>query len=169
MISGPEPLTAEHNLTAFACGKPALDTWLKTHALANQENRFTVVMVVHTEGRVVGYYGLAPTAVERRLVPRAVRTGQSPDPVPCLLLGQLAVDREWSGKGVGSALFKDAMTRCIEAARLIGGRAVVVNAVDADAAGYWKRRGFAPSRDDPLVLLQSIARIAASLAQAAAE
>jgi predicted N-acetyltransferase YhbS len=121
-------------------------------------------MVVHEAGRVVGYYGLAPTAVERAVIPRSVRTGRAPDPVPCLLLGQLAVDRGWSGQGIGSALFKHAMSRCLEAVRLVGGRAVVVNAVDEDAANYWRRRGFVPSRDDPLILLQSLSKIAASLA-----
>lgn len=43
----------------------------------------------------------------------------------------------------------------------------MVNAVDEQAADYWKRRGFVPSRDDPLVLFRSIADIAASLAAAA--
>jgi hypothetical protein len=56
--------------------------------------------------------------------------------------------------------------RCVEAARLIGGRALIVNAVDDAAAAFWRRRGFIPSRDDPLILYRSIADIGASLAQA---
>jgi hypothetical protein len=44
-------------------------------------------------------------------------------------------------------------TRCVQAASLIGGRALLVNAVDGEAAKFWRRRGFEPSRDDPLVLL----------------
>ena len=122
-------------------------------------------MVVHDAGRVVGYYGLAPTAIVPSALPRAIRTGQPPDPVPCLLLAQLAVDQGWNGKGVGTGLVKHALTRCVEAARLIGGRALIVNAVDEEAAAFWRRRGFIPSRDDPLVLFRSIADIAASLAQ----
>ncbi len=166
MISGPEPLSATHSLLKFSCGEPALDFWLRTHALANQEGGFTVVMVVHENRRVIAYYGVAPTAVERHLVPRAIRTGRAPDPVPCILLGQFAVDREWSGKGIGGGLFRHAMRRCIEGARLVGGRAVVVNAVSVEAANYWKRRGFVPSKDQPLMLLQSVARIASSLSEA---
>lgn len=49
------------------------------------------------------------------------------------------------------------------AADLIGARAVVVNALDDDAAAFWARRGFLPGRDDPLVLFRSIPDIAASL------
>jgi hypothetical protein len=57
---------------------------------------------------------------------------------------------------------KHALLRCVEGARLIGGRAVLVNAVDPEAAEFWKRRSFIPSKNDPLVLFRSIADIAAS-------
>ncbi|HEX3945537.1 MAG TPA: N-acetyltransferase [Rhizomicrobium sp.] len=165
MLRGPEPLSRAHQLDEFSCGKPALDVWLKTNARSNQENGFTAVMVVHEDGRVDAYYGVAPTAVERNLMPRPNRTGRAPDPVPCLLLGQFAVDQRWSGHGIGSGLFRHAMLRCVEAAQLIGGRAVVVNAIDPDAGDYWKRRGFVAAKDHPMILFQSLARIAASLAE----
>jgi GNAT superfamily N-acetyltransferase len=165
-LSPPELLAAHHDIAAFSCGKPALDLWLKTRALANQEKGFTVVMVVHDAGRVVAYYGLAPTAVVPSAMPRAIRGGQPPNPIPCLLLGQLATDTAWAGQGIGTALLGHALARSVAAARLIGGRALVVNALDPDAAAFWRHRGFLPSRDDPLVLFRSIADIAASIAAA---
>jgi len=165
-LSTPEPLTGEHDVSTFSCGKPVLDRWLKTRALSNQQRGFTAVMVVHDAGRVVAFYGLAPTAIVPSALPRSIRTGQPPDPVPCLLLAQLAVDQAWNRKGVGTGLVKHALTRCVDAARLIGGRALIVNAVDEEAAAFWRRRGFIPSRDDPLVLFRSIADIGASLVQA---
>ncbi|HWV54215.1 GNAT family N-acetyltransferase [Pseudorhodoplanes sp.] len=165
-LSGPEPLTATHEIAEFSCGKPSLDRWLKTRAFSNQEKGFTAVMVVHEAGRVVGYYGLAPTAVIPGRLPRSIRTGQPPDPVPCLLLGQLATDSNWAGKGIGSGLLKHALHRCVTAARLIGGRALIVNAVDDEAAAFWTRRGFVPTKDDPLTLFRSIADIAASIEMA---
>jgi GNAT superfamily N-acetyltransferase len=163
-ISAPEPLTAAHDVSEFSCGKPTLDHWLKIRALSNQEKGFTAVLVVHEVGRVVGYYGLAPTAVVPNVLPRSIRTGQPPDPVPCLLLGQLATDINWAGRGIGTGLLKHALERCVHAASIVGGRALMVNAVDDEAAAFWRRRGFLPSRDDPLVLFRSIADIAVSLA-----
>lgn len=163
-LSAPEPLTATHDVSEFSCGKPTLDHWLKTRALSNQEKGFTAVVVVHDAGRVVGYYGLAPTGVVPSTLPRAIRTGQPPNPVPCLLLGQLATDAAWAGQGIGIGLMKHALERCVQAAHLVGGRALIVNAVDEEAAQFWQRRGFIPSKDDPLVLLRSIADIAAMLA-----
>ncbi len=162
-LSTPELLTAAHDLSQFSCGKPALDHWLRTRALSNQVKGFTAVLVVHEDGRVVGYYGLAPTAVVPNPLSRSIRTEQPPDPVPCLLLGQLATDSGWAGRGIGTGLLKHALERCVQAAVLIGGRALMVNAVDAEAAAFWQRRGFVPSRDDPLVLFCSIEAIAASL------
>jgi GNAT superfamily N-acetyltransferase len=164
VLSSPEPLSAAHDVSEFACGKPTLDHWLKTRALANQEKGFTAVLVVHEARRVVGFYGLAPTAVVPSVLPRSVRIGQPPDPVPCLLLGQLATDLAWAGRGIATGLVKHALARCVQAAGLIGGRALLVNAVDEPAARFWQRRGFTPAKDDRLVLIGSIAAIAASLA-----
>ncbi|MEW4460018.1 GNAT family N-acetyltransferase [Roseibium algicola] len=168
MLSAPEPLNAAHFLTDFSCGKPALDHWLKAWALSNQQKGFTAVMVVHDDGRVVGYYGLAPTSIVPTVMPRSIRTGQPPDPVPCLLLGQLATDLTWTGHGIGTGLVKHALERSVQAAALVGGRALVVNAIDSEAAQFWQRRGFVSSRDDPFVLFRSVAAIAASLEAARA-
>jgi predicted N-acetyltransferase YhbS len=165
-LSAPEPLGPGHDVSQFACGKPSLDHWLRTRALSNQQRGFTVVMVVHDRKRVVGYYGLAPTAVIPNRLPRSIRTGQPPDPIPCLLLAQLAVDGAWAGKGIGGGLLKHALERAVAGARLIGGRALIVNAVDASAADYWMKRGFQPTKDDGLVLFRSMGDVAASLAAA---
>lgn len=82
MISPPEPLDAGHDLSGFDCGKPALNDWLRIHALANQARGFTRVMVVCDGKQVVGFYGLAPTAVPPPLLTRRLRTGRPPDPCP---------------------------------------------------------------------------------------
>jgi GNAT superfamily N-acetyltransferase len=83
--------------------------------------------------------------------------------MPCLLLGQLATDAAWAGRGIGSGLLRHALIRSVAGARLIGGRALVVNALDEEAAAFWRRRGFLPTKDDPLTLFRSLADIAASL------
>jgi predicted N-acetyltransferase YhbS len=162
-LSQPEMLAAMHDVSTFSCGRPALDNWLKTRALSNQEKGFTVVIVVHDANRVVGYYGLSPTAVLPAVMPRFIRTGQPPTPVPCLLLGQLATDTQWSGKGIGTSLLRHALIRAVAGASLVGGRALVVNALDATASSFWQRHGFVQSRDNPLILFRSLADIAASL------
>ncbi len=166
MICPPEPLTADHDLADFDCGKPALNEWLRTYALTNQTRGFTRVMVVCHGRRVIGFYGLAPTAAPPPLLSRKLRTGRPPDPIPCLLLGQLAVDKDFAGKGLGSAMIAHALERCVTAAQTIGGRAVIVRAIDREAEAYWKTCGFTPSHVDPSTLFRSLDDIAASLARA---
>lgn len=136
MISAPEPLNADHDLSAFDCGKPALNGWLRTYALANQAEGFTRVMVACENARVIGFYGLAPTAVPPSILSRKMRTGQPPDPVPCVLFGQLAADTAYAGRGIGSAFLRHALERCVAAAETIGGRAVIVRAVDREAEEF---------------------------------
>jgi GNAT superfamily N-acetyltransferase len=166
MLSAPEPIEARHEVGAFSCGKPALDNWLKTRAFANQRNGFAAVMVVHEKNRVGGFYALAPTAILPASMPRSLRTGQPPNPVPCLLLGQLATDLKWAGRGVGTALLADALRRSVRAADLVGGRALVVKAIDVEAAEFWRRRGFQPSRDDEMILFRALADIARAIREA---
>lgn len=87
--------------------------------------------------------------------------------MPCILLGQLATNRSWVGQGIGIGSLNHAPARSVDGAALIGGRALIVNAIDEEAASFWRRRGFCASKDDPLVLFRSIADIAASLKMAA--
>lgn len=52
-LSAPVPLTAEHDLSVFDCGEPALNDWLRHRALRN-ESRFSRTCVVCEGNRVVG-------------------------------------------------------------------------------------------------------------------
>lgn len=130
---------------AFGGGKPALNAWLIGFARANQVRGFTRVLVVHDGGAVVGYYGLAPSVIQSNSAPRAIRTGRPPDPIPCLLIGQLAVDRHYSDQGIGSGLVKDALQRCLAGADIVGARAIVVRAIDVEAERYWQCGASNPS------------------------
>jgi GNAT superfamily N-acetyltransferase len=153
---GPELLTAAHGLEAFDCGKPVLNDWLGKYALSNQLRGFTRVLVIHQARQVVGYYGLAPTAVPPMTLNRALRTGRPPDPVPCILLGQLATDLKHRGQGIGTRLVRDALWRCLSAADTIGGRAVIVRAVDEEAVAFWKSWDFVPARSEGSTLFRGI-------------
>jgi GNAT superfamily N-acetyltransferase len=165
LISPPEPLNAGHDISSFDCGKPALNDWLKSYSLSNQAKGFTRVLVVCDADRVIAFCGLAPTAVPPSILSRKLRTGRPPDPLPCILLGQLAVDKAYTGKGIGSALLRHALERCVAAAQAIGGRAVIVRAIDAEAEAFWSSCGFTASGSDRSTLFRSLNDIAAWLAE----
>lgn len=136
-LSAPVPLHADHDLSRFDCGEPALNDWLGHRALRN-ESRFSRTYVVRAGERVVGYYAIAAGAVERAAAPGALRRN-APDTIPVSVVGRLAVDREFSGQGLGADLLADALRRIALASRSIGVAAVLVHAKDDAAKRFYLR------------------------------
>jgi GNAT superfamily N-acetyltransferase len=141
---------ARHDRSRFDSGEPALDDWLRRYAGQNRRRDTAATWVIATpEDRVVAYASLAMTAIDRSAAPRAVAK-RAPDPVPALLLGRLAVDKDHAGLGVGTALVTYALATAIELNTKAACRAVVVAALDARARAWWERLGFHPFHpDDP--------------------
>jgi GNAT superfamily N-acetyltransferase len=162
----PVPLTRHHDLTAFDCGAPALNDYLRKHALQNHQNRSARTYVTTRDNRVVGYYTLAAGSVAHEGVPERVAKGLGKYPVPIILLARLAVDRTEQGKGVGAALLRDALLRALQAADLVGCRAVLVHAKDATAQAFYRKFDFEPSPIDELHLYLLIKDIQASASDA---
>ncbi|MEX2375077.1 MAG: GNAT family N-acetyltransferase [Dehalococcoidia bacterium] len=148
-----EPLTSEHDATAFDSGKPELDTWIKRFALASQQAGSARVYVLLDGGRVVGFYALAAASVELAEAPPRFSKGVARPPIPVILLARLAVDRSQQGMGLGAALLKDALLRAVSASGEIGARAVLVHAKDEEARQFYEHFDFEPSPTDPLHLL----------------
>jgi len=99
----------------------------------------------------VGYYSLATGSVVHAEVSGKVRRNQ-PDPIPVILLGRLAVDHEEQGRGLGAHLLRDAILRTVEAANIIGVRALLVHALHERAREFYLHFDFEPSPTDPLHL-----------------
>ncbi len=76
-----------------------------------------------------------------------------PDPIPIMLMGRLAVDKTQQGKGLGRALLKDAILRTLKAAKIAGIRALLVHALDQQAAKFYLHNGFGVSPMDQLILM----------------
>lgn len=66
----------------------------------------------------------------------------SPEPVPLILLGRLAVDLNHQGKGIGAGLLKDALQRVAQISKVVGSRAVIVHAIDQNAMAFYIKYGF---------------------------
>lgn len=155
-ISAPEKLSAEHDLSVFDSGEPALDDWLRRRALQNEASGASRTYVVCAGKRVVGYYTLAVGAVTHAQAPGRVRRNM-PDPVPVMVLGRLAVDRGYQGRHIGAGLLLDAVLRTVQAAQIAGIRAILVHSISASAKRFYEAFGFLPSPVDPMTVMISIA------------
>ena len=136
-LSAPVPLTAEHDLSFFDCGEPALNHWLRHRALKN-ESRFSRTYAVCENNRVVAYFCISAGSVERSAAPGKVRRN-APDTIPVSVIGRLAVSHSHEGKGLGADLLSDALRRIAIASQSIGIGAVLVHAKDDAAKRFYMR------------------------------
>lgn len=162
-ISAVEKLTKDHDLSSFDSGKAALTAWLKRFALTNQQNDSARTYVIHRGGRVVGYYSLSAGSVRIDESPQRVAKGLARHPIGVILLARLAVDRQEQGHGLGKLLLVDALARAESAADSVGARAVLVNAIDDEAAAFYGKFGFEPSPLDSRQLLLLMKDLRATL------
>ena len=151
-VSAPEPLAAHHVVEQFDCGTASLNDWLKKRALRNQASGASRTFVACHDERVIAYYALASSAVALDSATGRLRRNM-PDPIPVVVLGRLAVDGAYQGRGLGRALLQDAGQRVLQAADEIGIRGVIVHAIDDDAKAYYHRLGFDASPLDPMTLM----------------
>ena len=159
LLRAPEPLNAAHDCSAFSNGlHPTLDTWLRERARASEglSARTYVVCPSDAPGRVVGYFSISTALEQRQALPSAKPRRGMPDAVPLLLIGRLAVDAAWRGRGLGSALLADALRRCLAASEIAGVRGVVAHAIDEDAARFYEAHGFVRSPLGERVMLMPI-------------
>ncbi len=148
-----EKLRRDHVLDSFDCGKEDLNRFLKRQAWSNQQANSAQTYVLSKDLRVSGYYSLAAGSVTHDEATERVKKGLVRHPVPVILLARLAVDVAIHGKGIGSALLKDALVRTAQAADTIGARALLVHAKDDSAKAFYQHFDFEPSPSDPYHLL----------------
>ncbi len=161
-LSPPEPLTDEHETDSFDSGEPVLDDWLRRRARPNQASGASRTYVVCEGKVVVAYYALASGAIAQSAVPGRFRRNM-PDPIPVVVLGRLAVDRRYQGRGLGRALFRDAAHRVANAADTIGIRGIVVHAISDEARKFYIALGFDPCPAEAMTLVVTLRDIRATL------
>lgn len=157
----PAPILPEHDLSQFDCGKIPLNDWLRRFALKN-EGRASRCFVTCSSKTVVGFYCLSAGSVEHAEVPVAMKRNMPPI-VPVLVLGRMAVDKQYQGHGIGAGLLKDAMKRAVGVANEIGAAALLVHAIDREVIPFYVQYGFQAFPEGSLTLFLPIRTITAAL------
>lgn len=159
-----EKLQPHHVVDAFDCGNQDLNRFLRKYALPNQAGGASTTYVGLADHTVIGFYSLAVGSVGYEQASERVTKGLAHHPIPVMLLARLAVGHQWHNRGVGSGLLKDAMLRTLQAADIVGIRALVVHAKDHQAKRFYQHFDFISSPSDPLhllVLLKDVRKIVA--------
>lgn len=154
-LSSPVSLTVDHQTTGFDCGIVSLNEWLIRRALKNEHSGGSRTYVVCDGNKVVGYYAIAAGSIARKKAPGRIKRNM-PDPIPALILGRLAVDRNCQGAGIGQGLLKDALARSINVAQQVGTRVLIVHALNKKARVFYLKHGFKENLPIPNTLLLSL-------------
>lgn len=148
-LIGPRPLDRGDDRSQFDCGRAVLNEWFARHAWANHDGLVSRVSVVcDRDGRIVGFVSLSASQIERGFLPKPMQRSR-PDPLPTTLIGRLAVDRDFQGRGLASDLLAFAIRTAFASARRLASFAVVVHPLDEGVRKFYAGRGFADCPFDP--------------------
>lgn len=158
------PLEKSFDKSAFDCGKPQLNAYLKKYAWQNQKKRYSITFVATAENskEIVGYYCASASNIEFANIPDGLNQKLPKYPAPVMLIGQLAVDQKMQGKGLGKVLLMHALSRAVRISSKIGIFAVRVDAIDEEARNFYLKYGFFPLKDAEFSLILPIKTIIAS-------
>jgi predicted GNAT family N-acyltransferase len=137
-----ERLKKSHRREDFSCGDDALDRYIRQQAGQDQKKNVaaTLVLIDLDSGAIAGYYTLSMNCVLLKDLPEDIRKHlpRYPD-IPAALLGRLAVDSRYKGRGLGEHLLMDAMKRCLDSE--IAVFCLIVDAYE-DAVKFYASYGF---------------------------
>lgn len=150
-------LTADR--AKFTCGIEALDRYFRTQVSQDIKRRVSACFVANDSmGQIAGYYTLASASVLLSELPETLAKKLPRYPsVPAVRMGRLAVSEIFKGKGLGAALLADALRRAATAE--IAAYALVVDAKDVSAAGFYAHHGFIALPAQPLFLFLPLAAV----------
>lgn len=141
-----ELLNAKHNREDFDCGNELLNNYLKTQAGQDVRRKLSACFVltdVETLS-IQGYYTLSNNSIPFRTFSEKIqrKLPKSYTSIPTTLLGRLAIDIRYQGKGIGKVLLIDALKRSYDISQEIGSFAVVVDPIDKEAEQFYTRFDF---------------------------
>lgn len=127
-----------------------MNIWFQRHAWQNHAggiSRVSVLCEIGTEA-IVGYVTLSAAQIEREFLAKPHRRNK-PDPVPATLLGQLAIDKAFQGRGHARSLLAFALATALRASHEVGSFGVLTHPIDDEVRQFYRRWGFEDVPFDP--------------------
>lgn len=156
---------ARHHRGGFDCGVPELNDYLRTKLGQHSRKSLTRGYVLATpEGTIAGYFTLAASRITVSVIPDG-HGFPAKMPLPTTLLGRLAVDVRFRGRGLGGALLVEALTVAVRVSEAIASAAIEVDAKDEASRSFYAKYGFVSLTDDRLHMYLPMATARALLEQ----
>jgi GNAT superfamily N-acetyltransferase len=154
-------LALAHDTSWFDCGNEALNRFIRLYALPGQRAGISQTYVAVSGSDIAGYHTIVVGQVMHDGAPERLAKGIPRHPIPVIILARLAVGLDHQGSGLGATLVADAMRRVLQAADIAGVRAMLVQAKDERAQGFYQHLGFEPFPGRSLMLYRLLKDIRA--------
>jgi GNAT superfamily N-acetyltransferase len=162
-----EPLSRQHRRNDFDCGVPALNGYLAKIAFQHNEKGLskTFVAIENISPEIIiGFFTLSVSEIDCTILPDKLAKKLPDHRLPIIKLARLAVNKSHHGQKIGRALLFEALTRAYEVYQTVGAVALVVDAKDETAAGFYRKYGFIPAPSNSLQLFRPFRDVAEALA-----
>jgi len=160
-----EPL-GDHDRAAFSCGNASLDRSILEQASQHVKRGLASVFVVTAKDdpkQILAYYTLSSRELKLDQLPEEIaKKAGKYGHVGVTLLGRMAVAEKYKGTGLGVLTLMNALHKSLLAATDVASLAVFVEAIDSDAANFYRKYGFIELPEDKLKLLLPMKTIAKS-------
>ncbi|MEX2137890.1 MAG: GNAT family N-acetyltransferase [Pirellulales bacterium] len=159
-----ERLHREHPRRNFQCGEEAVEDWLITKALQQQEKHLsTTKVLLDIQTNIAGYYTLATGQVDFGDLPEEIKRGLPRRLLPVAKLAWFAVSKDRQGQGLGTYLLGQALRDCHEAGKIFAFVAVLLDCINDAAKAFYQKREFKEVPGRPYRLYLSAKQIDAMM------
>ncbi len=150
------PFEKVAGVASFRCGQAPLDEYILRYAsqdLKRNVARVFIATPADDHDKLAGFFTLSVGGVSCAVLPESLVKKLPRYPVPVALIGRLAVDSSFQGKGLGSILLVDACRKVAQASSTLAVAGIVVEAKDAAAVAFYRHFGFLKMHGQPNRLL----------------
>ncbi len=149
------------NTDNFQCGSEPLDGYIRRYASQDVRRNVARVFIATPENdpqRLAGFFTLSAGSVTCSSLPATMARKLPRYPIPVALIGRLAVDSKFQGKGLGSILLADACQKVSKASVVLAVAGIIVDAKDEAAIAFYAHFGFIPlqGQNDRMFLPASV-------------
>ena len=147
-------LTEGYSIKPFGCEDEDLNDFLFNEATPYQKELLATTFVMENDEQTLGYYSLLNDSLQlredmfasksqfrkflRELMPYPKRHLKT---IPALKIGRLAIDKSFKGKGLGSVIMANIISKCIKMNKEQACRLITVDAYK-QAIPFYQKMGF---------------------------
>lgn len=137
----------KHRRDNFDCGVESLNKYIKKIASQDLKRKAATVFVLidsdSSTEKVIGYYTLSSFSLElSEIEPMVAKKLPRYPLLPATMLGRLAVDKRYKGKGLGQLMLIDGLKKSYKASQQIASVALLVEAINEQAVRFYQKFGF---------------------------